>query len=43
MGAVCRLLEEEGPGTAARLLAALEEAKDDPIDGPAPGGRPATF
>ena len=29
-GALCRVLEEERPGTAARLLAALEEAADDP-------------
>ena len=29
-GALCRVLEENRPGTAARLLAALEEAADDP-------------
>ena len=29
-GALCRVLEEDRPGTAARLLAALEEAADDP-------------
>ena len=29
-GALCRVLEEERPGTAARLLAALEEAANDP-------------
>ena len=29
-GVLCRVLEEERPGTAARLLAALEEAADDP-------------
>ena len=31
-GALCRVLEEERPGTAARLLAALEEAGDDPVE-----------
>ena len=29
-GALCRVLEEDRPGTAARLLAALEEAADGP-------------
>ena len=29
-GALCRVVEEDRPGTAARLLAALEEAADDP-------------
>ena len=29
-GALCRVLEEDRPGTAARLLAVLEEAADDP-------------
>ena len=33
LGAVCRILEEDRPGTAARLLAALEEAADDPVEG----------
>ncbi len=33
LGAVCRILEEERPGTAARLLAALEEAADEPVEG----------
>ena len=31
-GALCRVLGEERPGTAARLLAALEEAQDDPVE-----------
>ena len=31
-GALCRVLEEERPGTAARLLAALEEAEDAPVE-----------
>ena len=31
-GALCLVLEEERPGTAARLLAALEEAADDPAE-----------
>ena len=30
LGALRKVLEEERPGTAARLLAALEEAADDP-------------
>ena len=29
-GALCRVLEEERPGTAARLVAAIEEAEDEP-------------
>ena len=29
-GALCRVLEGDRPGTAARLLAALEEVADDP-------------
>ena len=33
LGALCRVLEEERPGTAARLLAALDDAVDDPVDG----------
>ena len=33
LGAVCRVLEEDRPGTAARLLAALEEAADEPVEG----------
>ena len=33
LGAVCRIMEEERPGTAARLLAALEEAADEPVEG----------
>ena len=33
LGALCRILEEERPGTAARLLAALEEAEADPVEG----------
>ena len=32
-GALCRVLEEEHPGTAARLLAALDEAGADPVEG----------
>ena len=32
-GALCRVLEDERPGTAARLLAALDEADADPVDG----------
>lgn len=31
-GALCQVLEEENPGTAARLLAAIEEAEDDPVE-----------
>ena len=31
-GALCRVLEEERPGTAARLLAAIEEAEGDPVE-----------
>ena len=31
-GALCRVLEEDRPGTAARLLAAFEEAEDDPVE-----------
>ena len=31
-GALCRVLEEERPGTAARLLAAMEEAEDEPVE-----------
>ena len=31
-GALCRVLEEERPGTAARLLAALEETEDEPVE-----------
>ena len=31
-GALCKVLEEDRPGTAARLLAALEEAEDDPVE-----------
>ena len=31
-GALCRVLEEERPGTAARLLAAIEEAEADPVE-----------
>ena len=33
LGALCRILEEERPGTAARLLVAIEEAANDPVDG----------
>ena len=33
LGALCRVLEEERPGTAARLLAAIDEATDDPVEG----------
>ena len=33
LGALVRVLEEERPGTAARLLAALDEAADEPVDG----------
>ena len=33
LGAVCRILEEDRPGTAARLLAAIEEAADEPVEG----------
>lgn len=32
-GALCRVLENERPGTAARLLAAIDEAEADPVDG----------
>ena len=32
-GALCQVLEEERPGTAARVLAALEEAEDDSVAG----------
>ena len=32
-GALCRVLEEERPGTAARLLAALDEAETDVVEG----------
>ena len=32
-GALCRVLEKERPGTAARLLAALDEADADPVEG----------
>ena len=32
-GAFCRVLEEERPGTAARLLAALDEAEANPVEG----------
>ena len=32
-GALCRVLEDERPGTAARLLAALDEAEADPVEG----------
>ena len=32
-GALCRVLEEERPGTATRLLAALDEAEADPVQG----------
>ena len=32
-GALCRVLEEERPGTAVRLLAALDEAEADPVEG----------
>ncbi len=31
-GALCRVLEDERPGTAARLLAAIEEAENDPVE-----------
>ena len=33
LGALVRVLEEDRPGTAARLLAALDETADDPVDG----------
>ena len=33
LGAVCQILEEDRPGTAARLLAALEEAAEEPVEG----------
>ena len=33
VGALVRVLEEDRSGTAARLLAALDEAADDPVDG----------
>ena len=33
LGALCRVLEDERPGTAARLLAAIDEATDDPVEG----------
>ena len=32
-GALCRVLDEERPGTAARLLAAIDEAGADPVEG----------
>ena len=32
LGALCKVMEEERPGTAARLLAALDEAMDDPVE-----------
>ena len=32
-GALCRVLEEERPGTAARLLAVLDEAEAHPVEG----------
>ena len=32
-GALCRVLEEERPGSAARLLAALEDVEDEPVEG----------
>ena len=32
-GALCQVLEEERPGRAARLLAALDEAETDPVGG----------
>ena len=32
-GALCRVLEEERPGRAARLLAALDEADAEPVAG----------
>ena len=32
LGALCKVLEEDRPGTAARLLAALDEAADDPVE-----------
>ncbi len=32
-GALCRVLEEERPGRAVRLLATLDEAEADPVQG----------
>ena len=32
-GALCRVLEEDRPGRAARLLAALDGAEADPVEG----------
>ena len=32
LGALCQVLEEERPGTAARLLAALDETEDEPVE-----------
>ena len=32
LAALCKVLEEDRPGTAAQLLAALEEAEDDPVE-----------
>ena len=32
-GALCLVLEEERPGRAARLLATLDEAEADPVQG----------
>ena len=32
-GALCQVIEEERPGTAARVLAALEAVEDDPVEG----------
>ena len=31
-GVLCQVLEEERPGTAARLLAAIEETEDEPVE-----------
>ena len=33
VGCICRVLEEERPGTAGRLLAALDDVADEPLDG----------
>ena len=32
-GVLCQVLEEERPGSAARLLAALEDVEDEPVKG----------
>ena len=36
-GALCLILEEDRPGTVARLLAAFQDAVDEPVEGTASG------